>query len=62
MQKQLLNRGTVVAVIILFIGMGVVPATSASLDDDIEIYISAGLNNYLDDPTKRTLGFCICNM
>lgn len=32
-----------VAIMILFIGMSIIPSISASLDDDIEITISAGV-------------------
>jgi len=58
--KNQLNKVIVVGIIILLIGISIVPRTSASLDDDIEIYISAGLNNYLKDPMKSTFGFGMC--
>ena len=57
----MLRKGLVVAVILLFIGMSVVPATATPLDDDVEIEIYAGV--YEKTEGRIGLGFVIsmCN-
>ena len=42
-KNNLIKKGLVIAVILLFISVSVIPSTSASLDSDVEITISAGV-------------------